>query len=181
MSGTPGDGERREGPDDGPMPSPAVRRRGKETADRAQTTQDFALGVGVFLVTVAFVIAFVPTILVPFQAGPSEADASQAQHLAMDLTDNLTVGGYATRLNETRTDRFFAHHPDGSDIRANYSLPVGAQANVTLENLDGTTVGPSDIGYYPRAGDALTGEPTASSSRILEYDGDSYRLLVRVW
>jgi hypothetical protein len=152
--------------------------------DRGQTTQDFALGVGIFLVTVAFVFAFVPTVLVPFEAGPNEADAAEAQHLAADLTDNLTVGGYATRLNQSRTRTFFKYHNDSDDIRGNYSLPVASQANVTLENLEGTRIDPSanpSFSYHPRAGTQLATESTASASRVLEYDGDSYRLVVRVW
>jgi hypothetical protein len=152
--------------------------------DRGQTTQDFALGIGVFLVTVAFVLAFVPTVLVPFQAGPSEADASNAQLLATDLSENLSRSGYATRLNESRTDRFFAVHDDGETISANYSLSVRTNANVTLENLDGTPIDPSanpDFSYHPRTGDGLTTVPTASASRVVVYEGDSYRLLVRVW
>ncbi|WP_224447166.1 DUF7287 family protein [Haloprofundus salilacus] len=54
---------------------------------RAQTTIDFAIGAGVFLLAVAFVIAFIPSMLSPF-AGGGQEDTVVADRVASNL-----VGG----------------------------------------------------------------------------------------
>ncbi|WP_049893533.1 DUF7287 family protein [Halogranum rubrum] len=40
--------------------------------DRGQTTLDYAIGAGVFLVTVAFVVAFIPSMIQPFDQSAQE-------------------------------------------------------------------------------------------------------------
>jgi hypothetical protein len=71
------------------------RDRRRDTAgDRAQTTIDFAIGAGVFLVTVAFVVAFVPTMLQPFDTG-SQDHAVTADRIATQLAGG-TLGSPST-------------------------------------------------------------------------------------
>jgi hypothetical protein len=58
------------------------------TRDRGQTTIDFAVGVGLFLLVVAFVVAFVPTMLEPFRGGAG-AETVAADRVATDLSEGL--------------------------------------------------------------------------------------------
>lgn len=162
-----------------PAPEPVHTQR---NTDRGQTTQDFALGIGVFLVTVAFVLVFVPSILIPFQSGPTAGERAAAEAITTNVTDNLSDQGYATRLNETRTRDFFENHNSTDEIRANYSVPLRRLVNVTIVNLDGTPVSGAPFGGYdPTAGDDPRDRPTAVASRVVEYQGDTFRLEVRVW
>jgi hypothetical protein len=151
---------------------------------RGQTTQDFALGVGVFLVTVAFVFAFVPSVLVPFDSGPTDGERAIAETFTTNLTDDLTDEGSPTRLNRTRARSFFGNHTDSESIVANYSVPVRTRLNVSLVTLEGTdvveiTVGGSTVDAT--AGDDPRTRTTATVSRVVEYGSRTYRLEVRAW
>ena len=53
------------------------REGGRSRRDRAQTAQDFALGIGFFMIAVAFVFAFVPSMLAFTTADPGAKAASQ--------------------------------------------------------------------------------------------------------
>lgn len=57
---------------------------------RGQTTLDFAVGVSIFLIVVAFVVAFVPTMLEPFD-GSAQEETAVADRLADDLATDLLV------------------------------------------------------------------------------------------
>jgi hypothetical protein len=57
---------------------------------RGQTTLDFAVGVSIFLVVVAFVVGFVPTMLEPFDGGTQEETAA-SDRLADQLVTDLLV------------------------------------------------------------------------------------------
>jgi hypothetical protein len=72
------------GPESGPDASDAGR-------DRAQTTLDFAVGMSIFLLTVAFVFTFAPNIAEPFSDSGTEntvvADRAASQLVAGTLAD----------------------------------------------------------------------------------------------
>ena len=56
-----------------------------EDRSRAQTTLDFAIAMGIFLLAIAFVFSFVPTFVAPFADGDQEMSAASdriASHLA---------------------------------------------------------------------------------------------------
>jgi hypothetical protein len=146
--------------------------------DRGQTTQDFAVGVGVFLLTVAFVLAYVPTALPQPTADATASRNAQADRIADEVVDNLSVAGTGTRLNATRTRQFFEHNDDAATLRENFSLPATTQANITLEYLNGTRVTNGDDVY---AGSEYRNQSAGSASRLIVYNGTQYRLLVRVW
>lgn len=144
---------------------------------RGQTTQDFAVGVGVFLLTVAFVLAYVPTALPQPASDATASREAQADRIADEVVDNLSVAGTATRLDATRTGWFFEHNDDAATLRENFSLPAGTRANVTLRDLDGTRVTNDDV----HAGSEYRNQTAGSASRLVVYNGTQYRLLVRVW
>jgi hypothetical protein len=146
--------------------------------DRGQTTQDFAVGVGVFLLTVAFVLAYVPTALPQPASDATAGREAQADRIADEVVDNLSAAGTGTRLNATRTQWFFEFNDDSATLRENFSLPPTARANVTLEHLNGTSVTTSDDVY---AGSEYRNQSAGSASRLIVYNEKRYRLLVRVW
>jgi hypothetical protein len=158
--------------------------------DRAQTQQDFAVGISVFLLAVLFVFAYLPSTLASTDA-EIEQQSYVADRLSASMLANVTAEDGANRLNGTRTTDFFAGHGDTAAIRANYSLPSAANANVTLETLDGISCGidgdevtcPPGGGTAVRAaaGDPYAQRGGATTTRIVGLDGDRYRLVVRVW
>jgi hypothetical protein len=96
---------------------------------RGQTTLDFAVGVSVFLIVVAFVLAFVPTMLQPFD-GSSQEETALADRLAEQLSTGLLVEDVTRpyQLDRECTVIFFESRQDGDD-------PGGDDA----ENVDGDT------------------------------------------
>ncbi|ELZ85772.1 hypothetical protein C453_08153 [Haloferax elongans ATCC BAA-1513] len=146
---------------------------------RGQTTQDFAVGVSVFLLTVAFLFAFLPGVLTPFEAGPTASESAQAGRVATTIHTNITVAGYENKLDQTAADAFFAPTPTGNMLRTRLSLPESARVNVTIRDsnetvvvLDGTTFS---------GGERYTGQPAARTTRLVRHGSETYRLEVRVW
>jgi hypothetical protein len=148
--------------------------------DRGQTIQDFATGVGIFLVVVAFVLALLPSIFAPFQVPIQSDQTAQAERLATVITAEVTEPYNGTVLNHSRSSRFFsdASPPtDSQQIRTRYNMDVTVQVNVTLltvESIDNLYVGQP-------VGDRAV----ASSARVVTDNGvlcrPTCRLIVRVW
>jgi len=144
---------------------------------RAQTTMDFAAGVSVFLVTVAFAFAFVPGITTPF-TGAGAGDPVSANRIADDLaTDSLGAPGDPYRLDGDEVSSFFA---DGTDPAARLPIESYRNVNVTLEAPDG------DIAVVDGT-TAATGDAVPASSdvtvawRIVSVNDRRLELVVRVW
>jgi hypothetical protein len=145
-------------------------------SDRAQTTQDYAVGIGVFLLTVAFVFSYVPSALGVAETADAGAESAVADRLATDLVATHSVDGYSTRLDEPAVSAFFANG-SMSTIRADYDLADTTLANVTLEYANGTAV----TGWDVSAGTAYADQEAAVLTRLVVVDGVRYRLVVRVW
>jgi hypothetical protein len=144
--------------------------------NRAQTTQDYAVGIGVFLLTVAFVFSYVPSALGAAEVAHTGAESAVADRLATDLVANLSVAGYSTRLDEPAVSAFFANG-SMSTVRADYALDDTTLANVTLEYANGTAV----TGWDVAAGTAFADQEAAVVTRLVVVDDVRYRLVVRVW
>lgn len=168
---------------------PDRRRHGG--ADRGQTTIDYAVGIGVFLLVVAFVFAFLPTVFAPFDDDSGRllvlADRT-ADHLAEDLlvADPLQPGA----VDAACTEGFFElSAPDPEDCRYDQNasdLPAatgvgapGVRINVTVGNgtapatIDGTTLAAGDP--------PPDGRSIAIARRAVVVGDDRYRLSVRMW
>lgn len=98
--------------------------------ERGQTLPDFAVGISVFLLTLAFVSVFVPQLILPFegQERPVVAD-----RVASDLGNGLLTERHSpSELNESSTRAFFnqteAEAIEQFGVESWYSL------NVTLRN-----------------------------------------------
>ncbi len=157
---------------------------------RAQTTVDFAIGVGLFLLVVAFVVAFVPTIFAPFQSteGPQTAD-----RIATSLsTDQLGDPAEPYVLNRTCTEGFFdqlngggpapstcAFNTSATTTRELFALDRTRDVNVTIRYANGSVV---DSGVRLAAGPAPPETTSvASATRAVALEGQTRRLVVRTW
>jgi hypothetical protein len=177
------------------------------TRNRAQTTIDFAIGTSVFLITVAFVVAFVPGIFQPFADGPQEELAGidrVADTLVYDLLDD---GDGGTTLDRACTVGFF--DGDSTDTGCNFDdsepfseqvgLSEGHHANVTVVAgdpdgneqhpvcSDGTRITVSDTdactsGFALDAGEPLPSDgASVIGRRVVHVDGTTATVVVRMW
>lgn len=155
--------------------------------DRGQTAFDFAVGMGVFLITVGFVLTFVPGVFAPFTVG-SGTDEIVSDRVAATLAEDVLVADLGTRatLDERCTVSLF----DGDDTDTGCRFDdtetfgdiVGIEdrtLNVTLRqdgdvaSIDGTPLahGPTP----PDEGDV------SAAQRVVLIDDELYRLIVKVW
>jgi hypothetical protein len=150
------------------------------TPERGQTTMDFAAGVSIFLVTVAFAFAFVPGILTPFSGG-GVGDPVTVNSVADELAaDRLAAPESPYLLNETATVAFFTNTTALED-----RLTVGPydSVNVTLENATNPTHDYLVIdGQQATAGDAVPPDADVTVAwRVVTFRGERAELVVRVW
>jgi hypothetical protein len=84
--------------------------------DRGQTVLDFAVGVSVFLIVVAFVLTFVPGMVQPFQESTQEETAA-ADRLADQLAADQLAENVSTPyvLDRECTVAFFEDSSDNED------------------------------------------------------------------
>ncbi|WP_430505044.1 DUF7287 family protein [Haloparvum sp. PAK95] len=166
---------------------------GGDARGRGQTTLDYAVGVASFLIVVGFVFAFIPSIVGPFTAEPSDrpliADRS-ADQLSQDM---LIDAPTAYSLNATCTEGFFdadGAAPDGcrfgmdaEDLPAalNVSSP-GVSFNVTIRDGNGTIREVGDANTRLAAGGTpRPGANVVSAKRVVLLDDTRGYLKVRVW
>ncbi|AEH37183.1 hypothetical protein Halxa_2565 [Halopiger xanaduensis SH-6] len=156
--------------------------------DRGQTTQDFAIGIGVFILAVAFVFSFLPSIVTPYDSSVGSAETAQADRIADRVVQNLSTGDSPNEIDGTPIvdDKWSdAQLANLTGLRSTTSDSDDFvhidKVNVTIQRLNGSTHPPVD-----GVGPAYEDQPAASSARIVsvEYSGfdePAYRLLVRVW
>ncbi|WP_123623447.1 hypothetical protein [Halorubrum sp. CSM-61] len=176
------------------------------TVARAQTPIDFAVGAGVFLLTLAFVIAFVPTLFDPFSAAET-ASPMVSDRVAAGVAGDLlatspadpgvldplcTVAFFAPERGAPASDCRFDADDDPADhfgidgdvqviVHAlNERNPGENPANVSIataeETFDGVELIRPADGPSGTAADDVT-----VSQRLVSIDGEQYRLTVRVW
>lgn len=136
------------------------------TRDRAQTGIDFFVGMGVFLLALAFVLAFVPSMFAPF-FGMGVGDALSADRGAAYLVEDALVDDPTKPgvLNETTVNAFFDEC--AGDELHNELGTRSSNVNVTIG--DDWACGPS-----PTDADTV-------SRRIVTVEGTQYTLRVVVW
>ena len=174
------------------------------TTDRAQTTLDFMIGAGVFLLTVAFVLGVIPGMIDPFNE--SQETTLVADRLATQVSEGmLAEPDQPTILNETCMNAFFndslgsgagcpvSFDAGEDDLSARLGVDGRYSVNVSIER--NTTGGPGfDILYTDGETVGATGHtrlaagrnpPVTSSvvvaSRTAFVDGKDVRVVVRVW
>lgn len=118
----------------------------RRDTDRAQTTLDFAIAMGVFLLAVAFVFTFIPTLTAPFLDGDQELSAASdrtASHLsegALGHPDEPFV------VTEECATAFFDSEDappacgfSGDDTRTHLGLSERIDVEVELVRVDGAS------------------------------------------
>lgn len=159
---------------------------------RGQTTLDFVLAIGIFVVAVAFVFGFVPGMLDPFTQ--DQAEGQVADRVADAVVDELAHGvGAPAELNETKTVTYF---DGGTALAERVGVASTYGINVTVgrpvEGASGLTVLCGEDGaVQPCAanGEALQmGQPVPASStteatarRTVIVDDQIAIVSVRVW
>lgn len=188
---TDGDAEQPDVTDPRERRSRGARPDTPASRDRGQTAIDYAIGITVFLLVVAFVFAFVPTTFAPF-AGDDGRLMVLADRTADHLTDDLLVASVADPVvfNATCTTGFFdadgvapsacRYDEDGSDLRAALGIDApGVHLNATLER-DGSVA--TLEGTRLAAGDQPRSQADVNVARRMALlDGKQYRVYVRVW
>lgn len=151
--------------------------------DRAQTAQDFAVGIGLFLLAVAFVFAFVPQVVSPYDVGIGASESAQADRAATMIVGNLSVEDRPNELDHDDADTYFSSGPTDitvDQLQNRTGLPFSSRINVTVRNVE--------TGKQPWSGGAeyREGQEAASATRIVRTDDPNScepacELVVRVW
>jgi len=146
--------------------------------DRGQTAQDFAVGIGLFLLAVAFVFIFVPQIVEPYEAGIGSSEHSQADRAATMIVHNVSEEGSPGVLDPAATASYLSTD-DVEVLRERTGLPFTARINVTVRNVETGTMQWSDGAVYRE------GRAAATATRIVRTTDDTCepacRLDVRGW
>lgn len=147
--------------------------------DRAQTAQDFAVGIGLFLLAVAFVFAFVPQVVSPYDVGIGASESAQADRAATMIVGNLSVEDRPNELDQARATNYFST-ADVETLRNRTGLPFSSRINVTVRNVE--------TGNQPWSGGATyrDGQEAASATRIVRTNEPgtcepACEVVVRVW
>lgn len=151
-------------------------------SDRGQTPQDFAVGISIFLITVMFVFAFVPSVLQPSRAGEEVTLTAEGDRVASGLISNLSAPGRPNHLDDSRVEEFVdAYDEDNtSEFRSDYGLRTYTEVNVTIRTLNGS----ARIDDYS-FGDDYRNQEAVVIQRVVTMENpdcdDGCHLIVRLW
>ncbi|SEV97190.1 DUF7287 family protein [Natrinema salifodinae] len=163
--------------------------------DRGQTTQDFAVGIGVFLLAIAFVFSFLPSLITPFDSSVGGAETAQADRIADRVVHDLET----ETQNEVSVSRFEDNYVNASDSDLIERLGIRGdideeltydRVNVRIESINGSDTVAKTDGQKLAAGSEYDNQSAASAARIVTLDDKSdlepddrpaYRLVVRAW
>ena len=165
------------------------------TDGRAQTVLDFVVGMSVFLVVVGFTFAFVPTLLEPYAVGDGATVIVAERGTAQLVESSLAGPGSTATLSPVCTHAFF-NGTDGERAASEWDcnwesnaeeLHVelgidefrGLNLTVTQSGVVGT-VGEEDVRMHAGPTPSRS-ESVSAASRIVDIDGETYRLTLRVW
>ena len=158
--------------------------------DRGQTTQDFAVGISVFLLTVTFTFTFVPTTITPFGSPVTDAIPAKSDRVAATNVDSYGTDDRSRTLDVAQVDSNLMNI-SGSDLRDQFGLRSTAQVNVTIRDLDGNIVSADLDGTGGdeklTSGDTYPpNQAAASTTRVVRLPGiggceTGCLLVVRVW
>ncbi len=143
--------------------------------ERGQTAVDFGIAMGIFLIAVTTVVAFLPEMIEPFSRNPTE-NPLVADRVANQLTDYQLSGSTPGVLNTTCTLYFFQDDDvgpcssfDGTDsLQDKLGVADTVRVNVTVE--ENVTGGP--------ATEVLCGDLTTERVSERPCNGDEYRLAI---
>lgn len=141
---------------------------------RGQTTQDYAIGIGLFLLIVVFALTFLPAILTPFETIDEDQREAQAERVANAIVDRAAVEGQRVHLNET----VLTGQLSMTDTPGAFGLTDTIDINATLRSL-------SSDARVGSGGSAHDGQAIGTWARIVSTESGACttgcRLAVRVW
>ena len=161
---------------------------GLRGGDRGQTTQDFAVGISVFLLTVTFTFAFVPSTVTPFGSPVTDAIPAKSDRVASTIVDKYSVDDRSRTLDGTAFDNNVLEKTPDELREEVFGLRATAQINITVQNRSGEIID-ADLGSGSPlvAGDDYpSNQAAASTTRIIRLPGvegckTGCLLVVRVW
>lgn len=152
------------------------------SATRGQTLQDYTVGISLFLITLAAVLAGLLGFTSPLTAGVSEEDVSQSQRVTTAVVQNLSTGRQPNELDAGRVQSTLDRPV--SQLRTRWGIESTTSLNVSVTTLNGTVIVQRG-GTKLTAGSGYRNESTATSSRVVTLDDGtcdpSCRLVVRTW
>lgn len=156
--------------------------------ERGQTSFDFAVGMGIFLLAVGFVLTFIPTIFQPFAVG-SGSDEIVGDRIAANLVEDALVEDLSRPgvLNASCTAKLFNGSVEGQVSGCYYknatlagaigvydsNVNVTIRQNGSIASLNGTKL---SLQPPPRPDADVT-----ISRRVVRINDEVYELWVRVW
>lgn len=160
-------------------------------SDRGQTLNDYAIGMSVFLMTVAFVFMQVPALMGPFTGAPDPGMTVKAQQTSSMLVENYLAGNQysdqPSTLDEECTKAFFAGNDaascpyNGEELTDAFGLQDHRSTRIVITNPSGSSVASLD-GVSLERGDSLPDSANIeSNSRLVQLNGEMYRLTVYHW
>lgn len=155
---------------------------------RGQTAQDFAVGIGIFLLAVAFVFSYVPSLITPYSAATT-AETAQADRIADEIISSYS-DETANELDATKLE--------GADLEELGLRAVEGENGdeIRIDRINITIIDPDeeaeDITWSHDDGDVYDGQSAGSATRLItvdepeELDGaleceNACKLTVRVW
>lgn len=171
-------------------------RGGATDSDRAQMLPDFVIGIAIFLVTIAFIVGFIPQMTAPYQ---EQEKPVVAERIADDVSGSLLGRpGSSSGLNLDCTRAFFARSDatgcpfDAADT-VNEQLGVSDRHSVNVRLVstgsesevlcaDGGSIGTCGterLAVGPSV--PQDGRSVATTHRVVHVDGNDAVLEVRVW
>lgn len=140
---------------------------------RGQTTLDYLVGVTIFLLTIAFIFAFIPASFEPLDTdwGVQAMESDRAiSHLAGAELAKSPQKPFI--LDQEKTDTFFSK--SDADLAEDIGLPGTAQANLTIQTNESTVI-------YRRGEPLPASRSVVTAKRSVLLEGSQYRLVIRVW
>lgn len=158
------------------------RSRSLRSDDRGQTLEDYAIGIGIFLVTVFFVVAFIlPSMLAPFETDVSGDSEARAERVSTSIVQNASEPGSLNHLNTSVIEGIADLDTDG--LRDRFNITETSWVNVSVTTLNGSEI--VENGTPLSTTESPSGRQTATYSRVVTLtDGDcspACRLIVRSW
>jgi YD repeat-containing protein len=157
--------------------------------ERGQTTQDFAIGISIFLLTVGFTFGFLPSLLTPFGSTMGDDITAKSDRVAATIIADTHVDGEPRTLDYAELGQLLDENDTEDELRGYFGLRLSADVNVTVLNVYAngtreTVVGPS--GANMSAGEEYASQtPAASTTRVVVLTGDRCAVqclvIVRVW
>ncbi|MFC7203907.1 hypothetical protein ACFQJC_10295 [Haloferax namakaokahaiae] len=148
--------------------------------ERGQALQDYALGIGIFIVSVAIVLSFIPSILAPFNAPIDDSVTARADRSADRLTYSLSEERQPNILNTSDTEYLFENLGSSENLREYLGLSATTKINVTIHDPATDEIATVNS-VRLAAGQPYGDTPIAASSRIVLIEDQPYRLTVRLW